>query len=314
MSTSFDDFLDQQILTRKGLIEERNVIYDWPLNENIPGFIHEKVEEIKLMITLGLDNYSIKSLILLLEEIMFHILVGAEIQYEDQYLEIFGNIEKDRGLKYGWQVLKRLKERNLIHPDDHLFCSRFFNDESNGGERIRNIEIHNLISEKMEGFSFRQEVQVEIGEEGNEILTKMVKQKPQFVHLSARDMVSRDIIVHLAGLFNMLNRNAEILSRFNNLPNKESHEIIQGLPIAKVFFCIVRYLDASILTTIKEDILKLGDVNDMQIREISSDATGTVSQIIFLTNTEHTSVEVMQALHYVKSTDQYELGEIGIKQ
>lgn len=213
MTNFFNEFYQTQIETRKLIIEDRKRMYNWGIDQRLPPFFIEKAEELKTMVTLGFDNFVYKAFIIFMEEILMHMLIASEITNEDEYIPL---LEKYANL-YGHQILRKLKDANIIHENDHAFCKRYLNDQRFGGERIRNIEIHNLYAEKIANFEIRPELSGNIDDFGKQWLEQQIKTKPAFVHIGARDMVSRDIVNEMAGLHDLLNRNVELLNKFNNI-------------------------------------------------------------------------------------------------
>lgn len=213
MGKFYKKIVEEQIKTRKEIIEDRKRMMEWGIHNNLPSFFIEKTEELKLMVLLGMDNFAYKCLSVYLEEILMHILVASEINDANEYIPKLQELE--RKYRAGHKILAVLKERNLIQEDDYAYCQRFLNDQNDGGERIRNIEVHNLYAEKISGFELRPEVSANIDDFGKSFLENVIKSKPSFVHIGARDMVSRRIVNDMAGLHDLLNRNVEVLSKFN---------------------------------------------------------------------------------------------------
>lgn len=213
MGKFYKQFVEVEIKGRKEVIEDRKVMMSWGLHENLPSFFIEKTHELKVMVLLAMDNFAYKCLSIYIEEILIHMLVANEIHSSDGYISKLQEYEKKR--LYGHQILSILKERDLIHDDDYAYCQKFCNDLRNGGERIRNIEVHNLYAEKISGFEIRPEIAQNIDDFGKQFLESQIKSKPSFVHIGARDMVARRIVNDMTGLHDLLNRNVNLLSKFN---------------------------------------------------------------------------------------------------
>lgn len=214
MGKIYNKFVEAEIKTRKEVIEDRKIIMSWGIDSKLPSFFIEKTHELKIMVLLAMDNFAYKCLSVYIEEILMHIVVASEIHYVDEYINKLQECE--RRYRAGHQILSDLKERGLIHEDDYKYCQRFLNDNRNGGERIRNIEVHNLYAEKISNFELRPEVSEKINDDfGKRFLENSIKTNPSFVHIGARDMVSRRIVNDLAGLHDLLNRNANLLSKLN---------------------------------------------------------------------------------------------------
>lgn len=209
----YKQFVETEIKTRKEVIEDRKRILLWELDSTLPSFFIEKTHELKLMVLLAMDNFAYKCLCVYIEEILMHILISSEISSSDEYIPTLRECEKK--FRAGHKILSELKNRDLIHEDDYKYCQRFLNDSKDGGERIRNIEVHNLYAEKIGSFELRPEIADKIDEFGKNFLEQQIKSKPSFVHIGARDMVARDIVNDMAGLNDLLNRNAKLLSKLN---------------------------------------------------------------------------------------------------
>lgn len=214
MGKFYKQFVELEIKTRKEVIEDRKRMMSWGLDSKLPSFFIEKTHELKLMVLLAMDNFGYKCLSIYIEEILMHIIVASEINYADEYITKLQECEKR--YRAGHRILSDLKDRNLIHEDDFKYCQRFLNDSKDGGERIRNIEVHNLYAEKISSFELRPEVAESINDDfGKNFLENEIKSKPSFVHIGARDMVARQIVSDMAGLHDLLNRNAVLLSKLN---------------------------------------------------------------------------------------------------
>jgi len=204
-------FVNKYIETRKNIIEDRAPIIEWGIHGDMPSFLTEKMEEIKMMTMLGIDNFVIKCLALFIEEILINILISDEIKQSDEYVTLLSKYKK----KYGHEILNMLKSKNLIIDDDYQFCSKYLHDEAHGGERLRNIEVHNLLSDKISKFEIREEVLTDLDDFGRQFIMNTIKSKPGFVHIGARDMVTREIANEVAKLHDLLNRNVNTLSKIN---------------------------------------------------------------------------------------------------
>ncbi len=211
MEQFYDWFIETEVNTKRGILEDRKRMMSWGVDNRLPSFFQEKTHELKIMVLMGFDNFVYKSFIIYMEEIMVHMLIANELTNENDYIPL---LEKYSSL-FGHQMLSKLKDSDLIHEDDHKFCQRYFNDHKRGGERIRNIEIHNLYAEKIAKFELRPEVSEDMDDFGRTWLEQQIKSKPSFIHIGARDMVSRNIVNEMAGLHDLLNRNVDLLSKFN---------------------------------------------------------------------------------------------------
>ncbi|WP_100406274.1 hypothetical protein [Bacillus solitudinis] len=213
MGKFYKQFVEAEIKTRKGIIEDRKRMMHWGLEPGLPSFFVEKTDELKLMVLLAMDNFAYKCLCVYIEEILMHLLVADEMNSANEFIAKLE--ETERKYRAGHKILKELNERGIIHADDYCYCQRFLNDFENGGERIRNIEVHNLYAEKISNFELRSEVSGDIEEFGRNFLTETIKTNPAFIHIGARDMVSRRIVEDMAGLHDLLNRNVSLLSKLN---------------------------------------------------------------------------------------------------
>lgn len=212
MGKFYKSFVEIEIKGRKGVIDDRKRMMSWGIDPKLPSFFIEKTHELKLMVLLAMDNFAYKCLSIYIEEILMHIWVANEIGNSD-YITKLEECEKQ--FRAGHKILADLKNRGIIHEDDYAYCQRFLNDSKDGGERIRNIEVHNLTAEKIRGFELREELSENIDSFGKCFLEREIKSKPSFVHIGARDMVARRILDDMAGLHDLLNRNVEILSKLN---------------------------------------------------------------------------------------------------
>jgi hypothetical protein len=229
---NYNDYVNEQIKTRKIIIADRYKVFKWGLDPRLPSYIQEKMDEIKNMFVMGLDNFSIKVIAIFIEEVLQHMVIASEAVYLEDYKKLLDEYKR----KSGHHFLKILKEKNLIHEDDYKFCSRYCNDYNHGGERIRNIELHNLMSEKIEKFTLREEVKQNIGDFGIQFLEKVIKGNPTFSHIGARDMNSRGLMDEMASLNDLVNRNVELLQKLNNLKQKSEVE----LPRSNQFFITIK--------------------------------------------------------------------------
>lgn len=211
MSSFYEKFVNEEIGTRQEIIKHRKVIMSWGIDSQLPPFFIEKTNELKLMVILAMDNFAYKALSIYIEEVLMHMLIADEISPSQDYTASFNKLEKQ--FKYGHSILTELEKRGLIHEDDLRYCKRFLNDHKNGGERIRNIEVHNLLTEKIANFELRPELEANLNEFGKEFLLNEVKTKPAFIQIGARDMVARTIVNDLAGLHDLLNRNVGLLRK-----------------------------------------------------------------------------------------------------
>ncbi|WP_108668950.1 hypothetical protein [Peribacillus acanthi] len=214
MGKFYKQFIEAEMKTRKEVIEDRKRIMSWELDPRLPSFFIEKTLELKLMVLLAMDNFTYKCLSVYIEEILMHVIVSSEINSPDEYIPRLQECEKK--YRSGHKILSELNKRELIHEDDYLYCRRFLNDSKDGGERIRNIEVHNLYAEKISTFELRPEIAEKIDDDfGRNFLIQQIQTKPSFVHIGARDMVSRNIVNDIAGLNDLLNRNVDLLSKLS---------------------------------------------------------------------------------------------------
>lgn len=309
MGKFYSCFIDQHIKIRENILEDRKEIMTWSINPNLPIFISEKIEEIRLLVVLGLDNSVMKSIVLLIEEILIHLLISEQINYKEQYIPLL--IENDSKFKYGHQVLAELKRKDLIDEEDYKLCARYCNSEKHGGERIRNIEIHNLIADKIAKFNIRPELSHKMDQETTEILKDIIKNDPNFIYLGAKDMTIRNILQELNNLFVLANKNAARLSKFNNLQDKDSYEIEESLPRSRFFLIEVEQPIAEEYL-IEQDIRKLGDVLDViELKIMDSEKNKVLYQYKFQTQDEHSGFDMLVAFDSVKSNP-YPINSIGI--
>ena len=244
-------------IIKRPILTERAEILSWEIDSRIPHFISEKFEEISHMVILGMDNYVLKALILLLEDTLMHLYISDFISTEEDYIPQLERFEKDKDLKYGWQILKKLNDSSLIHSEDYGFCSIFCNNLNSGGQRLRNIEIHQLLSEKIKSFELDPMIAKHMDDEfAKQWLTTVMKSKPSFIHVGSKDMVSRRIKQDMRSLLDFINRSATKLSIYNNLQTKEEKQIIDGFIKSNKFRASVSNLIIPI-DGIVNDIIKL---------------------------------------------------------
>lgn len=214
MGKFYKQFVDVEIKTRKDVIEDRKRMMSWGLDNKLPSFLIEKTHELKLMVLLAMDNFAYKCLSIYIEEVLMHILIANEINDSHEYIDKLREVESK--YRAGHQILKVLMNQGILHPDDFTYCQRFLNDSKGGGERIRNIEVHNLYAEKISGFKLRPEFTETKDDFAINFLENSIKTIPSFIHIGARDMVSRSIVDDMAELHDLLNRNVSLLSKLNS--------------------------------------------------------------------------------------------------
>lgn len=293
-----------ELSKRSDIVEDRKMLDNIIYSNSLPTYMIEKIDELKTMIRLGLDNFSIKMLILFLEEVMIHILVADEIETVENYITTLSDL--DLQYKYGWQVLNELNNRNLINDENYKFCSKYFHDERRGGSRLRNIEIHNLIPDKISEFELRDEVKEKMNESTIDILTKTIKTNPSFIHIGARDLVSRSILNEYQSIIKLLNDSSTLLNKLNHLTDEKTEEITKGLPTSQSFQVAIKHNSID-FELIADDI---GRIDSFQRVEREKIDKNNDRYVVYL-NKIISSMDFMIMINSMKSLD-YGIGEVGI--
>jgi hypothetical protein len=292
--SDYNKYVNKEIKPRVLIIGDRYKVFEWELDRRLPNFIHEKMNEIKNMVVLGLDHFAVKCIAIFIEEILQHMVIANEAEFIDDYIDLLEKYKR----KSGHHFLKILKERNLIHTDDYEFCSKYCNDYDHGGQRLRNIELHNLMAEKIDKFTLRKEVQNNIDDFGKEFLENEIKKNPEFVHIGSKDMNSRNILREVVCLNDLVNRNALILSKLNNL--KQKRDIV--LDKSK-FFAITINFKVKPVSNVIEVLEPLSFINSVTLEKEEAVDDGYNYSFRIETKQELEVVDLIQSIYDMKKHD-----------
>ncbi|MCT8977739.1 hypothetical protein N4T77_14150 [Clostridium sp. CX1] len=210
MSKHYEKFVEEVVKNRKGIIESRKLIMDYKLDQRVPFFIIEKFNEISIMIELGLDNFIMKVISVFVEELLIQMNIAKQMSKGiDNYHSLLEKYEK----KYGGELLTELRENGIIDEDDYRFCVQFLNTKFDGGENIRNIELHNKDAEKVRNYKIDENIvkSREIDKFAVEFLEETVKSQSGFLQIGTRDMNAKNCIPMFIQLHEFINKNSGLL-------------------------------------------------------------------------------------------------------
>mgnify|MGYP003367219839 CR=1 FL=1 len=234
MNKNVRQFYQMYIEPNKQYIIDRKEVLNINVPENIPFYIKRRAEDLKTMYLLGMDSTLMKLIPNFIEDILININISVEVRYSEELSKTYKRFER----LDGGDILKNLYEKGILNDSDFSFCKRYYGVKyfENGGENIRNNEIHNK-----EFTRFSKEklfLQDEYGnniQEADEVLRKMIEANPVFFRSLNDNSRGQNIHFEISGLFNLLVNNLAWLIKLMNLESKEQLELYNSMAKSRKF-------------------------------------------------------------------------------
>lgn len=218
MEDALNQFIYQQIEPREGIITERIYALDWPLpTGGQPTYIYERAKEIRTMYLLGMDVVLMKFIPVFIEDILKTLIFNFKADYYEQVSQLYKDYERRK--IYFWNYLEEIQELDILKEEDFEYCQRYVN------EKIRNNEIHNKEFTKYKGTEnyLRNTVTGET-RKADEVFEKMMLQDPSWFRAINSNKTVEQIHQEVAGILNLIQRNALLLNRSSYLATKDVYE------------------------------------------------------------------------------------------
>lgn len=215
MEDALNQFIYQQIEPREGIINERKYALDWPLpTGGQPTYIYERAEEIRTMYLLGMDVVLMKFIPVFIEDILKTLIFNFKADYYEQVSQLYKDNERRK--IYFWNYLEEIQELDILKEEDFEYCQRYVN------EKIRNNEIHNKEFTKYKGTeNYLRNTVTGKTRKADEVFEKMMLQDPSWFRAINSSTTVEQIHQEVAGILNLIQRNALLLNRSSYLATKD---------------------------------------------------------------------------------------------
>lgn len=146
---TFEEFIKKELGYRKDIFNERRAIAE--LNTNaLPMCLLEPFNELRVNCLLGFDDAAIKLASSFVEVFMKFVLIANGVSNSRK---VFKELLKEYDDAGNYQLLKEFKDL-AFDQDDVEFCRQF----NSKGLNIRNIELHNKFSTKINNIKTNDEL------------------------------------------------------------------------------------------------------------------------------------------------------------
>lgn len=224
MNQNVRSFIQNYLDPNKEIIKSRASLFNLTFPQgSIPNFIYKRFEDIKLLSLLGSDSTVMKLIPNFVEEILINLLVSEKTSNKDEY---YKNQRKIEGMK-AKEIYEQLKSFGILTKEDMDFC-----DEYLGKSNIRNKEIHNKEVKIFEGLGGIDLIDPDTGERrsAEQGVVDLIKSSPELLRsLNHNDRVSR-VQIEVIRLFAFIMNNSLLLSKLNNLPDKDMEVFLASQP------------------------------------------------------------------------------------
>jgi hypothetical protein len=148
-SMNFQEFFQKEIQPRKQIYDQRKQIAELDLNQ-LPNCLLESFNELRVNCLLGYDDAAIKLASSYVEVFMKFLLIAHGVVNEGKtYKDLLKHYD-DKGNGTFLQEFKAIAK----DEDDFKFCQQF----NKHGLNIRNIELHNKFSAKIESMKLNDDI------------------------------------------------------------------------------------------------------------------------------------------------------------
>lgn len=145
MNPNVRRFVNDSVIPKKDIIINRNQALDWVIEETIPDFLVQRLEDIKILFLLGRDNTLLKIIPVFIGEILMSTIIAGKARYQEELSEVHQQyLSKDTKT-----ILAELKSLKLLKESDYQYCLRYSSEK--WLEILRKLKEEEQIKAEVEG-------------------------------------------------------------------------------------------------------------------------------------------------------------------